>query len=234
MKKVVVVGSNGLLGQSLINRFATHFDTIALSHSNVTVNDENIPYYQIDMVNRTEVSDLLSKIKPDIIINSAAYTNVDGSEEEKELCWSINVRSVENIIDAVESYQPILIQVSTDYVFDGQKGWYTEIDTANPRGNYARSKYAAENIVATSSLEYIIARTQILYGFCNKLSENFVTWVVNKLRNNEKIKVVFDQIGNPTFTDDFSESLYRLLEREEYGLFHISGKEGINRYEFAL
>lgn len=234
MKKVVIFGSNGLLGQSLVKRFSPHFRVLAASRETSNLPEIHLPYHQIDMVDRSEMANFLLAEKPDIIINSAAYTNVDGSETEKELCWNTNVRAVENIIDAAVLFNPILIQISTDYVFDGKKGWYTESDKPDPRGNYARSKYAAENIIAGSPMEYIIARTQILYGLGNKIKLNFVSWVISRLKNNEKIRVVYDQVGNPTLTDDFSESLYRLVEKEEYGLFHISGKEVINRYEFAL
>lgn len=234
MKKVVVIGSNGLLGQSLTKRFTSTYNLSAVSRGNINLNDDNVAYRQLDIINRSEVYDFLNAEKPDIIINAAAYTDVDGSETEREICWNTNVRALENIIDSTESFKPILVQVSTDYVFDGQKGWYTEEDSANPRGNYARSKYAAENIVISSKLEYIIARTQVLYGTGNNVKLNFVTWVIRSLKNREKIRVVSDQVGNPTFVDDLSEGVNRLIEGEEYGLFHISGKEVINRYEFAL
>ncbi len=234
MKKVVIFGSNGLLGQSLVKRFSKHFDIIAASKKVTCSASEVLNYHQIDLADRSQTTNFLIVEKPDIIINAAAYTDVDGCESEKEACWNTNVRGVENIIEAAESFKPILVQISTDYVFDGYKGWYTELEKPDPKGNYARSKYAAENIVSSSPLEYIIARTQVLYGLGNKINLNFVTWVVHRLSNNKKIRVVFDQIGNPTYTEDLSESIYRLLDKKEYGLFHIAGSEVINRYEFAL
>jgi dTDP-4-dehydrorhamnose reductase len=234
MKKIVIFGSNGLLGQSLVNRFKTDYQVVTASLGRTDLNNiEGVPYHQIDMVNRVQINEFLIAESPDIIINAAAYTNVDGSEKDKELCWNTNVRAVENIIDIATTFNPILVHISSDYVFDGQQGSYTEQDSVNPLGNYARSKMAAENIIAASNLEYIIARTQVLYGFGNKVKLNFATWVISRLSKKQNIKVVTDQIGNPTYIDDLSESIFRLLERKEFGLFHIAGSQIINRYNFA-
>ncbi len=234
MKKIVVFGSNGLLGQSLVNRFHKKYRVIAASLKVKNLNVvEGVPYHKVDMINRAEVKNFLSSESPDIIINAAAYTNVDGSEKKRELCWNTNVRAVENIIDFAASFNPILVQISTDYVFDGRDGGYKELDSVNPVGNYARSKMAAENIVVSSDLEHIIARTQVLYGTGKKVNLNFATWVISRLSHKKNINVVTDQVGNPTYVEDLSESIFRLMEKEEYGLFHISGSKIINRYDFA-
>jgi dTDP-4-dehydrorhamnose reductase len=186
------------------------------------------------MINRSEMNDFLGSEQPDIIINAAAYTDVDGCEQNKELCWNTNVRAVENILDIAVTFNPVLIQVSTDYVFDGIQGDYRETDQTNPLGNYARSKLASENIIKSSSLEYIIARTQVLYGYAHNNNLNFATWVISRLSKKKKIRVVYDQKGNPTYVDDLTEGIFRLLDKKEYGLFHVSGSQIINRYDFAL
>ena len=233
MKKVVVFGSNGLLGQNLVTRFNSDYDVTGCSLETTSYALADIPYLKVDMINRSEITEFLLSSKPDIIINAAAYTDVDGSEKDRELCWNTNVRAVENIIDVAESFKPLLVQISSDYVFDGEMGDYRETDTPNPNGNYSRSKMAAENIIIASNLEYIIARTQVLYGSGNRVRLNFATWVISRLKNNQNIKVVSDQVGNPTYIDDLSESIFRLINNKEYGLFHISGSEKISRYDFA-
>lgn len=234
MKKIIVFGSNGLLGQSIVERFCSEFEVIGASRNSSNKSlSKDIQYHQIDMTNRQEMDALLQAEKPDIIINAAAYTDVDGAEKDKELCWNTNVRAVENIIDAASLFKPVIVQVSTDYVFDGQTGDYRESDPVNPQGTYARSKMAAENILISSRLEYIIARTQVLYGYGNKVKLNFATWVISRLSQSKSIKVVSDQKGNPTYVEDLSESLFRLLEKHEFGLYHISGSEAVTRYEFA-
>ena len=234
MNKLVVFGSNGLLGQSIVERFRNRYDLYAASRGEVNKSSIDADRYaRVDMTNRAQMKDYLSEYRPDIIINAAAYTNVDGCEKEPEACWAGNVRAVENIIDSCVGFEPILVQVSTDYVFDGHAGHYNEKDTPRPGGNYARSKLAAEKIVEQSPLQHIIARTQVLYGFGRELNHNFATWVISRLSSGKNIKVVSDQVGNPTYVDDLSESIYRLLERKEYGLFHISGSEIISRFDFA-
>lgn len=234
MSKALIFGSNGLLGQSLIRRFAPEHDIIGASIESDNYN-ENIEmvYQPIDMAVRSDMHEFLMDIQPDLIINAAAYTDVDKCEVEREQCWNANVRAVENIVESDLNHKTIIVHISTDYVFDGDDPPYHEKDKPNPRGNYARSKMASENIVRASHFEYMIIRTQVLYGTGNRLRPNFVTWVINQLRNNNKINVVTDQIGNPTYNHDVSEGIYRLLHTKNYGIFHVSGSESISRYDFA-
>jgi dTDP-4-dehydrorhamnose reductase len=169
-----------------------------------------------------------------VIINAAAYTNVDKCEDERKICWETNVKSIEKILEVSESFSPLFIQVSSDYVFDGNSGSYREIDEPKPLGYYGFCKLAGEKLLRSCGLEYLIIRTSILYGTGNKIRPNYVTWIINELKNGKKIRVVNDQYGNPTFVDDLSEAIYRLLEKEVYGVFHVSGKESCSRYNFAL
>ena len=235
MKKALIFGSNGLLGQSLCHTFKSEYEICGAS-----LEDENyladfgIKYDKIDLTNRISVKEYISAEKPDLIINAAAFTNVDKCESEKELCWAVNVKAVENIVEGAQLAGSILIHISTDYVFDGNKPPYSENDTPNPRGNYARSKMAAENIVKGGGVDYIIARTQVLFGTGNNVRPNFVTWVVDQLGKKRTIKIVTDQIGNPTYVPDLSEGIRRLLNKGSYGLFHISGPDSLSRYDFAL
>lgn len=235
MDKILVIGSNGLLGQSLVKRFNQDFDVYGCSiePDNYTSFLLNENYFKLDITNRSDVKNFFLSIQPDIIINAAAYTNVDKCEEERDLCWAVNARSLENIVEACKVFSPILIHISTDYIFDGKNAPYKENDIPNPHGFYGKSKLSAEKAVKESMLEYIIIRTQILYGTGNKIGNNFVTWVIDKLKKNEAIRVVNDQIGNPTFVDDVSEAIYRLLELNEFGVFHVSGNQECSRYEFS-
>lgn len=235
MEKIVVFGSNGLLGQSLVQKFHRNYNLVGASMEVTNFCEgKNIIYQSLDMINRNEMADFLKLHAPDIIINAAAYTDVDGCEKDPQLCWNTNVHAVQNIIDFTPNKNTVIVQLSTDYVFDGKDGWYRETDKPNPKGNYARSKYAAENIVSASAFEHIIARTQLLYGTGKKIKPSFPIWVMSRLKEKSKIKVVSDQVGNPTITEDLSEAIFRLLEYKEYGLFHISGKEVLTRYEWAL
>lgn len=235
MNKALIFGANGLLGQSLMKRFAGKYQLVAASlEDHLYLDLPDCEYHQIDIAHRVRMQELLDSTRPDLIINAAAYTDVDKSERERELCWNVNVRGVENIVESGLAGQTTLVHISTDYVFDGEDPPYREIDHPNPRGNYARSKMASENIIKTSEFEYIIARSQVLYGSGKKIRLNFVTWVIDQLKKGKKIRVVSDQIGNPTYAPDLSEAIFRLLEQECYGLYHIAGQESISRYDFAL
>ncbi len=232
---MIVFGANGLLGQNLIRHFKGKFDIVATSRSTQNnLRDSSIPYYSLDITSRGAVADFVHQIKPQIIVNAAAYTNVDACEDEPELCWNVNLRGVENIVEAALPLKALMIHVSTDYVFDGEMGPYSEKDLPNPRGNYARSKLAGENVVRNSDLEYIIVRTQVLFGVGNNVRPNFVTWVVDQLTQKKIIRIVDDQIGSPTYAPDFCQALERLIQKQAFGLFHVSGPDILSRYDFAI
>ncbi len=235
MKKVFVTGANGLLGQALIRHFSQTIPIAGCDLHPASYLGDRYPYnyFKVDITKRNELEPVLSAERPDVVINTAAYTDVDRSETEKELCWLCNVHGLEVLIDSIRSFSPQLIQISTDYIFDGKSAPYRENDPAQPLGYYGHTKYMAERLVRSSKLEYIIARSMILYGPGLRIRPNFALWVINKLKAGESIQVVTDQIGNPTFIDELAAGLERLVRNEEYGVFHIAGQEVCSRYDFA-
>ena len=235
LKKVLITGSNGLLGQTLVKIFRNDYFVIGcdLTGSSFNTRFPENEYFQLDLTRREKVQKNLLEIKPDIVINTAAFTDVDKSEEKRDLCWTTNVRTVEILVESVSDFSPVFVQISTDYVFDGKSGAYRETSKTNPVSYYGQTKLAAEKVVRSSNLEYIIARTMVLYGNGEKVRNNFVTWVIQQLKSGNKIKVVNDQRGNPTLVDDLSEAIKKLIEKEEYGIFHVSGRDVCSRYEFA-
>lgn len=234
MIKLLIFGSNGLLGQNLVRRFKDKFEILCSStEENSFIPNSKFYYKMNNLTERKTTRNLIDELKPDIIVNSAAYTDVDGCEKNAELCWNTNAKAVEHIIEGAQRNNSLLIQISTDYVFDGTDAPYSENDKPNPTGNYARSKMAAENLVRSSDLEYLLIRTQILFGTGTKLRLNFVTWVLDQLRRKNKIRVVDDQIGNPTYAPDLSEAVFRLMDKQAYGLFHVSSPDSLSRFDFA-
>ncbi|MBD3225187.1 MAG: dTDP-4-dehydrorhamnose reductase [Caldithrix sp.] len=235
MTKVLIFGSNGLLGQNLNRKFVGEFSVFGASNEDRNfIKNANISYQKVDVANRAQVKFIIEDIEPQIIINAAAYTNVDDAEKEREACWNVNVRGVENIIESAAEFKPIFVQISTDYVFDGNEPPYRETDEPNPQGNYAQSKLAAEKVVQSGSLEYLIVRTQILFGHGNKIRPNFVTWLIDELQNGKKARIVNDQIGTPSYAPDVAEAILQLLQAEAYGLFHVSNPDSLSRHEFAM
>ncbi len=236
-RKVLITGANGLLGQQLVKVFRDDYEVHALglqAQSHLPI--ENFLYYQGDITDRQQVRALVEKIVPNFIVNAAAFTDVDGSEAQRELCWKINVTGVENLVYAAQKIKARLVHVSTDYVFDGKNGPYREDDRPNPLGFYARSKLAGENVLINSEANYAIARTMVLYGAGYGIRPNFVTWLIDQLRQGQAVRIVDDQFGNPTLASELARALRVLTEAGpgQRGVYHISGSEVIDRYHFAI
>jgi dTDP-4-dehydrorhamnose reductase len=234
-KRVLIAGANGLLGQKLIKVFQDDYEVLALGRqAQPRLPEGNFQYHQGDITDRRGLRDLVQNFVPNFVINAAAFTDVDDGETKRELCWQINVTGVENLAYAAQKIQARLIHVSTDYVFDGAAGPYREDDRPNPLGFYARSKLAGENVLLNSSANYAIARTMILYGTGYKIRLNFVTWLINQLRNGQPAQIVDDQFGNPTLAGELARALRALAESGRDGIYHLSGSETIDRYHFAV
>jgi dTDP-4-dehydrorhamnose reductase len=235
-KKILVVGANGLLGQSLVKRFRAHA-TVTGCDLHPEYFDASQPpqqYERLDITNRQDVKRFFGRLKPDVVINAAAMTDVDGCEVRREDCWNINVKSIELMLEACAEFDVTFVQISTDYVFNGWTGAYREQEIPSPAGYYGKSKYAAERLVQASDKQYIIARTQVLYGAGVNVRPNFATWLIKELGEGRSVRIVNDQIGNPTHVEDLAEAIRRLIDKEEYGVFHISGSEKCSRYDFAV
>jgi len=234
-KRVLITGANGLLGQQLIKVFRDDYDVHALSlQPHPRLSDGNFHYHQGDIAERQSLRDLVQNVVPNFIINAAAFTDVDGSETQREACWRVNVTGVENLVYAAQKVHARIIHVSTDYIFDGKSGPYRETDRPNPLGFYARSKLAGENVLINSEANFAIARTMILYGAGYETRPNFVTWLINQLRAGKPVRIVDDQFGNPTLASELAQALRVLAESGRNGIYHISGSEVIDRYHFAV
>lgn len=235
MKKVLITGANGLLGQSLIRMFNQKYEMIASGIEDQFVLDENKFNYRIlDITNFRECKNIVDDLKPEVIINAASMTNVDECEIEKEACWDINVKGVKNLAKASKRNMAQLIHVSTDYVFDGENGPYSEDDRPDPIGYYGKSKLASENAVRMIGVPFAIIRTSVLFGLGVNVKQNFFLWLYNSLKLGKEVDIVTDQFNTPTFVDDLADGILNLVQRSAYGLFNISGKEYINRYDFSV
>jgi dTDP-4-dehydrorhamnose reductase len=236
-KRILITGANGLLGQQLIKTFRDDYDVHALGlQAQPRLPEGNFQYHQGDITDRRRLREFVQNCVPNFIINAAAFTDVDGSETQREICWRVNVTGVENLVYAAQKIQARLIHVSTDYVFDGNSGPYREDDRPNPLGFYARSKLAGENAVINSNANYAIARTMVLYGIGYEIRQNFVTWLIEQLRAGKAVQIVDDQFGNPTLASELARALRVLAEAgpARRGIYHISGSEVIDRYHFAV
>jgi dTDP-4-dehydrorhamnose reductase len=235
-KKILVTGANGLLGQKVTEIFKHESPHILLLTDLQDKAEESggFEYFPMDLTKKDDVKEAVKNYKPDIIINCAAYTNVDGCETERELSWKVNVDAVKNLIIAARSTGTKIIQISTDYIFDGKTGNYSEQSKPNPLSYYGKSKLAAENALVTSGISYTIVRTMIIYGTGKNLRANFAVWLINMLSTKQPVTIVDDQFGMPTMVDDLAWGLVKIVDMEKSGIYNICGSEYLNRYEFAV
>ena len=232
-RRILIVGSNGLLGQRAVAEFARTDRVSGAAIEPRSVFGDRLEYHWLDITDAQAVARVLDAVAPDVVFNAAAYTQVDRAEDERELCRAVNVTGVRNLARACAERDIFLVHISTDYVFDGARGDYTEEDEPNPVNFYGRSKLEGEWAVLESGCRYLIARTAVLYGTGKNIAENFATWVIRALHSGETIRVVDDQIGNPTLADDLAAAVHRLLDQQAAGLYHVAGSEPISRYDFA-
>jgi len=247
--KILVTGSNGLLGQKIIygllggpfcripddirKKIKSEVQIIACGKGgNRLHRKDGYIYESLDITNKSEIEKVFSKHKPDVIINTAGMTNVDACETKKEECWNANVTAVQNIVDVLLNLKsqisnPHLIHLSTDFVFDGMKGTpYDEHDKPNPLHYYALSKLEGEKVVMASKLKWSIIRTIIIYGVVDDRSRsNLVLWVKNNLEKKQKINVITDQFRAPTLSEDLAQGCILTTMKGAEGIFHISGTE---------
>ena len=237
--KILVTGANGLLGQYLIRDLAmAGYKVIAAGKGNSRLPDYagiNYTYLPLDINDKETVHEIIEKVQPSVIIHAAAITQPDACELDKETCWNTNVRATAYITEAAEKVSGRLIYISTDFVFDGEDGPYKEEDKPHPVNYYGESKLAAEQIVQSSTAEWAIVRTVLVYG--NILAgtrSNVVTWVKDNLESRKNIKVVNDQVRTPTYVEDLSKGIVLIVQKNAIGIYHISGKEVFTPYEMAV
>jgi dTDP-4-dehydrorhamnose reductase len=236
--KILITGSNGLLGQKLVSLLFQQADIQLIATSrgaNRMDFTDGYQYQEMDITDAEQVAEVIEKIRPDAIIHTAAMTNVDQCEGEKDLCWEMNVKAVEYLVEACEKHQIFLCHLSTDFVFDGNYGPYSEEDLPSPVSFYGWSKYAAEEIVKRSKCPWSIVRTVLVYGITNDMSRsNIILWVKNSLEQHKPIKVVTDQFRTPTLAEDLAMGCYLVVSKKAEGIFHISGKDFLTPYEMAI
>ncbi|MBA3663560.1 MAG: NAD(P)-dependent oxidoreductase [Bacteroidetes bacterium] len=242
--KILITGSNGLLGQKLVYKLrnSTTITCIATARGeNRLVKTDGYLYETLDITNSENVTEVFTKHLPDVVINTAAMTNVDACETEKEACWAMNVTSVDYQVKTLEKlkqknsgYNPHFIHLSTDFIFDGTRGPLDEDEKPNPLSYYAESKLAAEVIVQSSLLDWAIARTVLVYGIVDNMSRsNIVLWVKSNLEQGKKINVVDDQFRTPTLAEDLADGCILIARKKAKGIYNISGKNFYSILELA-
>jgi dTDP-4-dehydrorhamnose reductase len=218
--KILLLGHKGMLGCDLLLK-------LNMGHEVVGLDKE-----EIDVVSSIECKAAIKEIEPDIVINAAAYTNVDGCETAKDECFAVNAEAVKSIADACRDKNIRIVHFSTDYVFDGTaKQPYKEDHQCNPINTYGASKMAGERYLQSLSDNYILIRTAWLYGVNGK---NFVQTILEKVKTTKKLTVVDDQTGSPTYTKDLAAAVDLLIKQNAKGIFHITNRGSCSWFQFAV
>lgn len=229
MKSILVTGSNGLLGQKITECLlkTNQFNLIATSKgANRYPIKDGYTYAEMDILDPENVKNIVEKFRPDAIIHTAAMTNVDTCESEKELAHQLNVESVETLVSLCEQHNIQLVHLSTDFIFDGADGPYDEEATPNPLSYYGMTKLEAEEVIKKSSCRWAILRTIIVYGIVSDMSRsNIVLWAKGALEKGSPINVVNDQWRMPTLAEDLADCCLLAVEKDAQGVYNASGKD---------
>jgi len=229
--KVLIIGENSLVGSTLSNYAKNTFDVYYTYH-NIRINNKNS--IQIDIVKEThKILDLIKKIKPDLVIHTVAYANVDFCEKNNHDANFLHVTVTQKIAQTCASIGTKILYFSTDAVFDGkQNEKYVESDISNPLSYYGKTKLAAEKILMDTSKNNIIFRTTVIYGPYSR--SRFTSWVLDNLKQDKPVPAFTDQFNTPTLIDDLCKVILDILNLDLSGIYHAAGKTCLSRYDFAL
>ena len=217
--KILITGSNGMLGHDLQEVLKNKHELILTTSKTLDITDKD------------QVIKVICENKPDVVINSAAYTDVDGCEENQDIAYAVNGEGVRNLALGCKEVDCPLVHVSTDYVFNGKndRPW-VEDDEIGPISIYGKSKLKGEEAILEILDKYFIVRTAWLYGINGK---NFPKTMLELAENHSEITVVYDEVGSPTYTPDLACAISQLIETDYYGIYHITNSESCSWCEFA-
>lgn len=235
---VLITGANGLLGQKLVKMllpFSEEWNILASAKGpNRLGFEDGYTYISLDITDEEALKKVFERYQPKAVINCAAMTNVDLCEVEKEGCWELNVTAVRYLANLCSRYSAHFIHLSTDFIFDGTAGPYTEDGVAKPVSYYGLSKWEAEKIVQACDVKWTIVRTVLVYGIVHEMSRsNIVLWAKDALESGKEISVVDDQFRTPTLAEDLADGCIKILLLGKEGIYNISGKDFLSVYQMV-
>jgi dTDP-4-dehydrorhamnose reductase len=225
--KILITGSAGFLGKNLYKRLKKQHKIVGIDK-----NESEFTDYLTNLTDEKKIKDFIKTIRPDIIIHTAALTNVDYCEIHREEAYNSNVETTKNLIDSLENQKTKFIFISSDYVYDGIKGNFNEESQVNPLNYYGETKLEAEQIVKKYK-NYLILRSTVIFGW-DEGGKNFFMQLFNNQKNSKQMKAPIDQYGNPTYINLFIDIISKSILKNLTGTFIATGPENINRYDFGL
>jgi dTDP-4-dehydrorhamnose reductase len=235
--KILITGANGFLGHYLAAQLLQkNIEVIATGKGNCRLpfsGAANFVYAPMDFADAENVSPVFNQHKPTVVVHAGAMSKPDECEENKEATWLVNVTGTANMLAVAEKYNCYFIYISTDFVFDGVKGMYTETDEPNPVNYYGQAKLEAEKLVQQYNGNWAIIRTVLVYGKPLSGRSNILTIVKEKLEKGEGYKVVSDQIRTPTYVEDLAAGIISIIEKNKTGTWHLSGADELTPYNMS-
>ena len=225
--RILITGAFGQLGSAFSRHLSEDFDIIRTGRS--------IPHGKngiiLDVLNQIYFKEVIQATEPDLVINLAAMTQVDGCELNPNLAKEINITGVQHLCD---SFDGKIIHLSTDYVFDGENGPYSEDDPVCPLSVYGETKLESERILLNHNPNHLVIRGNVIYDDSETTKASFLNWVVNSLKEKQEIQVVNDQVNNPTWTKSMADIIALCIEKDLSGIVHWGDADHLNRYDFAI
>ncbi|MBL7976814.1 MAG: dTDP-4-dehydrorhamnose reductase [Bacteroidetes Order II. Incertae sedis bacterium] len=237
-RRILITGANGLLGQALVELLSHQpiYDVLATSRDQTAkLRHQSCGYIPMDILETEEMRHIFIDFAPDVVVHCAAMTMVDACETQRDMCWQLNVGAVEQLVRLCRAFGTRLVHLSTDFIFDGENGPYSEKARPNPLSYYGRTKLAAENAVRTlKNDQWALVRTILVYGTGHKLIRpNIATWLIEQLDAGKNVRLVTDQWRTPTYVHDLAEGIERLIRFRKAGVWNIAGREMISIFDFG-
>lgn len=225
--RVLIVGASGFIGSILFDYFSKKHKTYGSFYSNPV---EGLIH--LDIIDNKAVKESITPLKPDVIIHPAANPNVEYCEEHPEETWHVNVEGSKNLIESAKDIGAKFVFFSSDYIFDGINGPYSEDDTPKPINEYGKQKLAVERLIKSSLKNYLIIRVTVVYGW-ERHGKNYAMGIIRNLSKGRAMKIPYDQIGSPTYANNMVQAVKELIETDKTGVYHVAGSELMDRYTFA-
>lgn len=239
--RILVIGGGGQLGLKIIEQSKENHEIYATYLTRPPLLSSS-KIFLVDKTDKNLIQSLVKTIKPDVVIDTAAFHNVDNCETNKEQAHRVNVEGTKNVAEVCDAIGAKMVFISTDYVFKGNVGHYKETDVPSPVNYYGKSKLDGENAIKKACKNYCIARTSVIYSWFSTHNAstksgkplNFGMWATQKLGKEEPLNIVNDQYSSPTLADHLAQTLLKICEEDLRGIYHVAGKTRINRYDFIL
>lgn len=236
--KILITGANGFLGYYLVEQLLTKNCSVTATGKGECrlpfTHDKNFQWLSMDFTDPFSIHDVFENIKPDVVIHAGAMSKPDDCETNQMLAYLVNVEGTVQLLINSADLKSFFVFLSTDFVFDGERGMYDEDDKPNPVNYYGRTKLEAEEAVKEYEFNWAIARTVLVYGKNHSGHSNILKIVKEKLEKGEEYSVVDDQLRTPTYVEDLARGIVFIIERKATGIFHLSGKDILTPYQMAI